>query len=98
MGMGVGVGVGADERGGHGGGAQDSSLQRGGVKDPQRGPGPILDAAPQAGEAWAEPSLAGGRSPPRAGGYSIATFKPASSSRSTSSRQRRSSSCSASRN
>ena len=29
--------------------------RRGGVKDPRSGPGPILDAAPQTGEAWAEP-------------------------------------------
>jgi hypothetical protein len=42
-------------RGGHGGAAQDPSRQRGGVKDPRRGPGPILEAAPQSGRAWAEP-------------------------------------------
>ncbi len=37
------------------GAAQDPSQQRGGVKEPRRGPGPILDAAPQRGRDWAEP-------------------------------------------
>ena len=40
------------------GAAQDPSQQRGGVRDPHSGPGPILDAAPQHGRAWAE-QLAG---------------------------------------
>ena len=47
-----------------GGAAQDPSQRRGAVKDPHRGPGPILEAAPQPGEAWAEP-LSGN---PSAGG------------------------------
>jgi len=37
------------------GAAQDPSQQRGGVKDPRSGPGPILEAASQSGRAWAEP-------------------------------------------
>jgi hypothetical protein len=36
------------------GAAQDLSQRRGGVKDPRSGPGPILEAAPQSGRAWAE--------------------------------------------
>ena len=36
------------------GAAQDPTAGRGGVKDPRSGPGPILEAAPHHGEAWAE--------------------------------------------
>jgi len=36
------------------GAAQDAPKRRGGVKDPRRGPGPMLEAAPQSGRAWAE--------------------------------------------
>jgi len=37
------------------GAAQDPKAGRGGVKDPLSGPGPILEAAPHHGVAWAEP-------------------------------------------
>jgi hypothetical protein len=49
---GVRMDVRADVRKAHGGAAQDLSQQRGGVKDPRSGPGPILEAAPQSGTAW----------------------------------------------
>jgi hypothetical protein len=81
----MGVMVNVNMCGGHGGAAQDSCLQRGGVKDPRSGHGLILDAAPQAGEAWAEPWAVGGAGPPETGGYTIATFRSASASRSASS-------------